>query len=92
VTEVDGGNLEILALDVFPDIHLGPVGEGEDTHVFARVEAPVIKIPDLGTLIFGIPLAETVAEAEEALFGPGFFLITSGPSNAGVEAVLLDGG
>ena len=91
MAEVNGGNLEFLALDVFPDIHLGPVGEGEDAHVLAGIEPAVVEVPDLGALVLGIPLAEAVAEAEESFLGPRLLLVASCTSDAAVEAELLDG-
>ena len=91
MAEVNGGNLEFLALDVFPDIHLGPVGEGEDAHVLAGIESAIVEVPDLRPLVFGIPLAEAVAEAEESFLGPRLLLVASCTADAAVEAELLDG-
>ena len=90
VTKVDGGDLQFLTLDVFPDVHLGPVGERKHTHVLTRIQATVVEVPDLGSLVLGIPLAEAIAEAEEALLGAGFFLVAAGAADAAIEAELLD--
>jgi hypothetical protein len=92
VGEIDVGHLEFLAADVFPDVHLGPVAEREHAHVFAGIEPGVVEVPDLGALVLGVPLAEAVAETEEALLGAGLFLVAAGAADAAVEAELLDGG
>ena len=91
MAEVDRGHLKLLSLDVFPNIHLGPVGEGEDAHVLAGIESAVVEVPDLRPLVLGIPLAEAVAEAEEAFLGTGLLLIAAGSADAAIEAELLDG-
>ena len=77
----------LFQVDVVPDIELSPVGEGEDADAFAGVDARVIDVPQLGALVFGVPLAGTVTEGEDALFGAGFFFIAAGPSEGGVEAM-----
>ena len=92
VAEVDGGNLKLLSLDVFPDIHFGPVRERENPHVLTRVQSAVVEIPDLRALVLGIPLAEAVSEAEEALLGTGLLLIATRSAYATIEAELLDRG
>ena len=92
MAEVNAGHLELLFIDVFPDVHLGPVGEREDAHVFARIDLGVVKIPDLGPLVFRIPLAEAVAEAEETFLGAGLFLVAPRAADGAVELEFLDGG
>ena len=89
--EVDGGEGDVFALDVHPDVHLGEVGEGEDAEVFAGVFAAVEEVPEFGALVLGVPLAEVVAVGEEALLGAGFLFVAASAAEAGVVLVLLDG-
>ena len=90
MAEIDARHFEFLALDVFPHVHLGPVAERKHAHVFAGIEAGVVKIPDFRPLILRIPLAEAVAETEEALLRAGFFLVASRAADAAVEPKFLD--
>ena len=92
MAEVDWGHLDLFAPDVFPYIPLGPVAERKDTHVFARVEARVVEVPDFRSLVLRIPLAKTVAEAEEALLGAGLFLVAPRTADAAVELEFIDRG
>ena len=91
VGEVDGGHLDALALDVLPDVHLGPVGDGEDAHVLAAADAAVVERPQLRPLRARLPLAELVAQREDALLGAGLLLVAAGAAEDGVEPVLGDG-
>src|SRR3954466_15492508 len=90
VGEVDRGDLEALLLDVLPDVELGPVREREHADVLALADAPVVDAPQLGPLPARVPLAEVVAEAEDALLRAGALLVAARPAERGVEAVLLD--
>ena len=54
------------------------------------MHAGVVQIPQLGALVLRIPLAEFVAEGEDALLGARLFLVAAGAADAGVEAVLGD--
>jgi len=92
VTEVNAGHLQVLTLDVFPDIHLGPVGEREGAHVFAGIDARVVEVPDLGTLVLRIPLAKRIPKAEEPFLGAGLFLIAPRAADEAVELEFLGGG
>ena len=47
VGEVDRRQLELLALDVVPDVELRPAREREDAHVLAGADAAVVEVPDL---------------------------------------------
>jgi hypothetical protein len=91
VAEVDAGNFQILTLDIFPNIHFRPVGEGEDAHILAWIETAIVEIPDFGTLVLRIPLTEAVTKTEETFLCTSFFLITAGSSYAAVKSELLDG-
>ena len=91
VGEVDGRHLHVLAGDVLPDVHLRPVGDGEDAHVLAAAEAAVVERPQLRSLRARLPLAELVAQGEDALLGAGLLLVAPGAAEDGVELVLGDG-
>jgi hypothetical protein len=91
VGEVDVGHLDALAGDVAPDVELGPVREREDADVLARRVPAVVEVPQLGPLLLGVPLAEGVAEAEEALLRAGLLLVAARPAEDGVVPPLLDG-
>ncbi len=91
VSEVDRGKIEVLALDVAPDVELGPVADRERPHVLTRTNSPVVEVPELGALVAGIPLPELVAEREDALLGACLVFVATSASEAGVEPVLGDG-
>ena len=55
----------LLALDVLPDVELGPVGDREHAHVLARVHARVVQGPQLGPLVLRVPLAEARRGSEK---------------------------
>ena len=65
VREVEARQRQTLALDVLPDVKLGPVGDREDPQMLAGVNARVEQIPQLRALVLGVPLAEAVAERED---------------------------
>src|SRR5918999_5185402 len=69
VREVDRRQLELLTRDVLPDVELSPVRDGEHADVLAAADARVVEVPELGPLRARIPLAEVVAEAEDAPLG-----------------------
>src|SRR3982750_1447867 len=68
--EGDRGGLELLLADGLPDVELGPVGDREDAHVLALPDPPVVEVPQLRALVARLPLAEVVAEGEDAFLGP----------------------
>ena len=76
--------------DVLPDVELGPVREREHAHVLARLDEAVVEVPQLGPLGLRVPLAEVVAEGEDALLRAGALLVAAGAAEGGLEAVLLD--
>ena len=59
--------------------------------MLAGLLGSVEEVPELGALVFGIPLPKSVAVAEEALFGTGLFFVASSASKQAVEAFALDG-
>ncbi len=91
VGKVDIRDMQLFATDIFPDVHLGPVADREHANVFARMHARVVGVPQLRALVLGIPLAELVAEREDALLGARLLLVAPGSPHASVEAELGDG-
>src|SRR3954449_404734 len=90
VREVDLRELEILARDVLPDVELGPVRDREHPDVLALADARVVEVPQLGTLRARVPLAEVVAEAEDALLRPRTLLVAARTAHRRIELMLLD--
>ena len=82
--EVEVRQLDILELDVLPDVHLRPVAEREDAEVLAVVLAPVEDVPKLGPLVLRVPLAEGIAVGEKALLGAGFLLVAAATTESSV--------
>ena len=58
--------------------------------MFTVVFAAIKNIPELGTLIFGVPSSEIIAVGEEALFGSGFFFVTPTTTKCGIKLVILN--
>ena len=59
--------------------------------MLAWLQLVVEQRPKLGALGFGLPLAKTVAVAEDALFGAGFFFVSTCTANQRVKTELFDG-
>ena len=59
--------------------------------MFARIDAGVVKIPDFRPLVFRVPLAEAVAEAEETFLGAGLFLVAPRAANQAIKLKFLNG-
>ncbi len=59
--------------------------------MFAGGDAGIEQGPELGALGLGIPLAEAVAVAEDALLGARLLLVAAGAADQRIEAELLDG-
>src|ERR1700722_10749169 len=81
---VDLRDVYPLVSDVVPHVELGPVREWEHPDVLALVVAGVVEGSQLGGLVLWGPPAELVAEAEDALLGPGLLLVAAGPAEDGV--------
>src|SRR5688572_103903 len=69
VVVIERHRRDVLALDVFPDVQLGPVEQRVHAHVRARREVGLELVPELGRLIAHVPLAVLVARGEVALLG-----------------------
>jgi hypothetical protein len=59
--------------------------------VFAGIDAGIEQVPNFRPLVLRIPLPKTVAKAEEAFLGAGFFLVAPRATHAAVKAKLFDG-
>src|SRR5580704_17431942 len=75
----------VLKMDVLPHVHLRPVGKRKTPDALPRVQPARKKIPKFGALILRVPLAERIAERENAFLSPGFFLVATGSSESRIE-------
>ena len=80
----------MLALDVLPDVELGPVGNREHAEMFAGCQTGVEQRPEFGALVLGLPLTERIAVREYAFFRTCLFLVTACAADECVEAEFLD--
>ena len=90
VGEVDRRQLELLLGDVLPHVELRPVRQREHAHVLAGLDEAVVDVPELRPLALRVPLAEVVAEREDALLRAGALLVAARAAEGSLEAVLLD--
>src|SRR5690606_23335809 len=89
VREVERHDRDLFQVDVEPDVELGPIGEREGADALALGDLAVVEVPQLGPLVFGIPLAEAIAERVDALFGArAFFVAARTPESRVVAAGL----
>ena len=58
--------------------------------MFARIDAGIEQVPDFGPLIFRVPLAEVVAETEEAFLRAGLFLVAPRAANQTIKLKFLN--
>ena len=80
----------VLALDVFPDVQLGPVQQRVNADVGARLEVRLELVPQLGRLVLDVPFHVLVARAEVAFLGPGRFLVAADADDDAVVVVLVE--
>ena len=59
--------------------------------MLAGAVPPVVEIPELGSLVAGIPLTEVVADGEHPLLGARLLLISPSAAEHGIESVRGDG-
>src|SRR3984893_5899837 len=76
-----------LAMDVEPDVELGPVRQRKHADAFAAALAPVVDAPRLGPLPLRVPDVPRVAQREHALLGARLFLVAPRAAQRGVSAV-----
>ena len=88
---IDVWHGDLFALDVLPHIEFRPVADREHAHVLALVHASVVQVPQFGTLVLRVPLAEFVAEREHALLGAGLLFVAARAADGRVETEFLDG-
>ena len=86
VREVQRRERDALALDVAPDVELGPVRDRERAHVLAGGVAAVVQAPQLGPLVARIPLAELVAQRDDPLLRARLVLVAARAAEDGVVA------
>ena len=86
VREVDRRQRELLARDVLPHVELGPVRDREHAQVLARMHAGVVQAPQFRALRLRVPLAEFVAEREDAFFRARLFFVAARAADQRVEA------
>src|SRR6185436_1034775 len=86
VREVNRRQLKIFQLDVAPDVELGPVAQREDPDLFTLLDPAVVQRPRLRTLRAWVPLAELVAEAQNALLCAGALLVSARPAECRIES------
>ena len=91
LSEIEGDDRNFFEVDVLPDIEFGPIREREDADGFAFIDAGVVEVPEFGALVFWVPLAELIAEGEDAFFGAGFFFFAACAAEGGVELVSAEG-
>ncbi len=87
--EVQRRHRDLLAVDVQPDVELGPVRNRKHAHRFALVDAGVVEVPQLRALVLGIPAVLLAAEREDALLGARLLLVAARAADRRVEAVLI---
>ena len=84
--EIERHDGNFFGVNVEPDVQLRPIRERKHADAFALVMAAVVKVPQLGALVFRIPLAERIAEGIDAFLGAGFFLVAARAAERRVEA------
>src|SRR5262245_52309625 len=72
---VERNGRDALALDVLPDVHLGPVEQRVDTDVRAGREVGLELVPELGRLVAHVPGVVLVARREVALLRAAALLV-----------------
>ena len=91
VVEIQRDDRNLLALDVLPDVQLGPVQERVNADVRAGRKIGLELIPEFRRLIRRVPLHVGVARREIALLGArGVFVAPHADDDAGVAVVLDD--
>ena len=84
--EIERHDRDVLALDIFPDVELGPVREREDAHAFARGDAAVIDVPQFRPLVLRVPAVLGAAHRKDALLGAALLLVAARAAEGGIEA------
>ncbi len=75
---------------IIPDIEFCPVADWKNAHIFSFLNFTIVDIPEFWSLSFRIPLSEFIPHRKYSFFGPRFFLISSGASNACIKPKFFD--
>src|SRR6202034_4346142 len=86
--KVQGHDLDILQMDVLPNIQLGPIGNGEYTNTLALVRGGVVETPELGALILRVPAMLRRAKGEDSFLGAAFLLVAPRAAECGGEFII----
>src|SRR5690606_15290336 len=89
VAEIHRNDRDLLAVDVLPDVHFGPMQQRVDPDVGAWLEVGLELVPELGWLVLEVPLEVLVAWREVTLFGAGALFVATDATEHGVEAVVF---
>ena len=90
VGEVERDDRDALALDVLPDVELGPVEERMDADVRAALELGLVLVPHLRRLVGHVPFHLPVARAEVALLRAGAVLVAPDADDDARVPVLVE--
>src|SRR3546814_1522033 len=85
--EVERHDRNIFARDILPDVELGPVRDREHADALALRLAGVVEVPELGTLLLGVPAVGRGAKGEDAIPGETLFLVEASADAGYVAAV-----
>src|SRR5688572_6229255 len=88
--EIQLDHRDLLARDVAPDVHLGPMQQRMDTQVRAGRQVGVEIVPEFRRLVAEVPLPALAARAEHPLLGAHSLLVAPDAGDDAVEAVALD--
>ena len=89
VGKIQSGQSDLLLAEILPDVHLGPVAQGENAKVLAVFFPSVEDVPEFGPLVLRLPLTEVIPVTEESFFRARFFLVTPAAAEHGVKPVAL---
>ena len=88
--KVERHYVDVLEIDVLPDVQLGPVGEREHPDALPLVDLAVVDAPQLRALVLRIPAVGLVTEGVDPLLGTGLLLVAAGAAEGGIEAVFVE--
>ena len=88
--EIQIDDRNILALDVPPDIKLGPMQDRMDADVCAGREVGLELVPEFRRLVAEIPFGVLATRTEDTFLGAGRFLVPADTGNHGLHVLLGD--
>src|SRR5437660_5900264 len=74
---VKGNDGKFFRVNIEPDIEFRPVGQRKNTDTLRLLDAGIQDVPELGALVFGIPLAMRITERVNAFIGARFFFVAA---------------